>query len=47
MTVKSIQDNGTNKVKQKRGMDYKYGQIDQNLKDSGKMIWLMDLADSF
>lgn len=45
MTVNFIQDNGTNKVKQKRDMDYKYGQMDQNLKGFGKMIWLMVMVD--
>jgi hypothetical protein len=47
MTVNFIQDNGTNKVKLKRGMDYKYGLMDQNLKGFGKMIWQMGSADSF
>jgi hypothetical protein len=38
--AKSIQDNGTLKVKQKKAMVFKYGLMDPNMKDFGIMIWL-------
>ena len=47
MTVNCILDNGISKVKQKRDMDCKFGQMDQNLRDFGKMIWQTDSVDSF
>ena len=44
---KSIQDNGTQTVKQKKVMVFKYGQTDLNMKDFGTMIWLEVLEDLY
>lgn len=45
--VRSIQDNGIHKQKQKKVMVYKYGQMEANMKAFGIMTWQEDLEDSF
>jgi hypothetical protein len=44
---KCILANGIQKVKQKKVMAFKYGQMVLNMKDSGTMIWLEALADLY
>lgn len=41
------QVNGTKKQKQKKVMVFKSGQMGPNMKDSGIMIWLVALEDSY
>ena len=45
--VKYIQGSGTIKLGLKKVMVYKFGQMDQNMKDSGIMIWHVDMEDLF
>lgn len=47
MMVNCIRDSGIRKVKRKKVTEYKFGQMAQNLKDFGKMIWQMVTGDSF
>ena len=45
--VKCILANGIKKVKQKKVMAFKYGQMVLNMKVSGIMIWLVALDDLY
>ena len=40
-------DNGMKKLGPKKATVFKYGQMDQSMKDSGTMIWLVVMEDSF
>jgi hypothetical protein len=47
MMVSFTQDNGIQKLKQKKATGCKFGLTVLNLKDFGKMIWQMGTGDSF
>lgn len=46
-TDKFTQANGTVKVILRKAMEFKYGQMDQNMKDLGQIIKLLVLEDLF
>lgn len=45
--AKYILDNGMIKLGPKKATVFKYGQMDRSMKDSGTMIWLVVMEDSF
>ena len=40
-------DSGMIRLSAKRAMVFKYGQTDQSMRDSGKVIWQKVMEDSF
>jgi hypothetical protein len=42
-----IPDSGMSPLRAKKVMGFKYGLMDQNMKDFGRTIWQRDLVDSF
>ena len=47
LMVKYTLDNGMRKRGPKKATVYKYGLMDRSMKDSGIMIWLVVMEDSF